>query len=79
MQTRNTQIVSLHTTDGQEVLLYPGRDGSLFVERVRPNGRRDAQSIMQFDPSELLSAVSTVSTRTQPIFTVEGLAQNLSA
>ncbi|MBG6106560.1 hypothetical protein [Frigoribacterium sp. CG_9.8] len=40
---------------GDDFIVYPGSNGTVFIERVRPSGVRDGNSIFQFDARHLFT------------------------
>jgi hypothetical protein len=60
MSQENSPVAPVTSLDGDVFLVYAGPGETIFCERVRPSGRRDATSIFHFDTEELLEVVMRV-------------------
>ena len=61
MTTENAQqIARLATIDGLPFIAYAGQRETVFIERIRPDGRRDAASIFHFEAASLVAAIEQV-------------------
>lgn len=60
--------VPLRSVDGsQSFLVYPGAGGTVVLERIRRNGKRDKNSIFQFDAAVAAAALASVSPLVAPV------------
>lgn len=50
---------------GCNFIAYAGKEGTVFLERLRPNGVRDGKSIFQFDSAVLLAALFQIAFEVQ--------------
>lgn len=62
MFTLKSHTVALKTSDGTRFFLYLAPGGAVCLERVRRSGRRDSNSIHQFDMQDLIEAISLLHT-----------------
>lgn len=53
-------VVQILTIDGLPFIAYAGHQGTVFLERLRRDGRRDHGSMFQFDPNHLIAALHQI-------------------